>query len=43
MRYLLVLWESWGDPDEGIDLVYRLRRVAEAESGHHRKGFLSPD
>lgn len=35
----LVLWESWGDPDEGIDLVYRLRKVAEAEGGHNPKGF----
>jgi hypothetical protein len=35
----LVLWESWGDPDEGIDLVYRQRKVAEAESGHNRKGL----
>jgi hypothetical protein len=35
----LVLWESWGDPDEGIDLVYRLRKVADTDSGLDQKGF----
>ena len=34
----LVLWESWGDPDEGIDLVYRQRKVAESEGGTNGGG-----
>ena len=25
----MVLWESWGDPDQGIDLVYRKKETGE--------------
>ena len=39
----MVLWQSWGDPDAGIDLVYRKLEGGEPDGAANRGQPIRPD